>query len=124
MGDLDNKGDNGVMDWRYVGPRSPVSIAGVMRDGFWWRCMNGKVYACHTGAGGKACAKPDLTMAPSASLRTYCAKFPNGTYIPEAANDTFVSWRCDGPTPVRETLPPLIVDRRGFVKDSWLYIPD
>ncbi len=122
--DTDKVDDSGVVDKRYVGPQSPPSISIVMKENFYWRCMDGKVYACYTGANGRACGKPILGNNPTLSLREYCASNPDATYIPGAANDTYMPWQCNGTTPSPDRSdPPPDLDKRGFVRGFWKQIP-
>jgi hypothetical protein len=63
-------------DGRYVGPKIPIPIARGLQTAFgappsgslqpflrgtFWRCMNGKVYACNVGANIPCTAKADLS---------------------------------------------------------------
>ncbi|MBV9990053.1 MAG: hypothetical protein JOZ72_02065 [Alphaproteobacteria bacterium] len=87
-----------------------------------WRCMGGRVYACYLGATGRACMKTRAVRKPTAVLRRYCAQYPN-TAVPNAANDTSASWVCQGVTPILDArYPQPALDRRGYVRDSWLEV--
>ena len=118
---VDSTGERGLADKRYIGPQSPKFISEVMKDAYYWRCMNGKIYACHTGATGRGCGKPILGDIPTPIVRDYCASNPDDTYIPGAANDMIMPWKCNGTTPSPiQTGPPPVLDVQGYFRENWL----
>ena len=122
-------------DARYVGPKMPdVIVKGVMKasgasadapvelfaKGSFWRCMNGKVYACTVGANLPCTAKADTSRTPTAAETEFCTANPNADVVPAAVTgrETVYEWRCkDGaPEIVRQVFTP---DARGFISDFW-----
>jgi hypothetical protein len=115
----DNDGDEGMRDPRYVGRQPPPVLMSMVRENFWWRCMDGKVFVCLTGATGRGCMRFSLNTGATASIRRYCANNPGG-FVPNAVNDTPYSWNCRSRTPVMDRsagLPGL--DRRGYYLENW-----
>ncbi len=97
----------------YIGAKVPDSVAGGLkaavgaptdaplddfRRGAFWRCMNGKVYACTVGANLPCQSKADVNRAPSLPVRKYCRNNPNAEFIPAyvTGRDTIFEWRCRG----------------------------
>ncbi len=122
-------------DARYVGPKMPdVIVKGVMKasgasadapvelfaKGTFWRCMDGKVYACFVGANLPCTAKADTSRTPTAAETEFCAANPNADVVPAAVTgrETVYEWHCkDGaPEIVRQVFKP---DVRGFISDFW-----
>ena len=122
-------------DARYVGPKMPdVIVKGVMKasgasadapvelfaKGSFWRCMNGKVYACTVGANLPCTAKADTSRTPTAAETEFCTANPNADVVPAAVTgrETVYEWHCkDGaPEIVRQVFKP---DARGFISDFW-----
>ena len=122
-------------DARYVGPKMPdVIVKGVMKasgasadapfelfaNNSFWRCMDGKVYACTVGANLPCTAKADISRTPTASETEFCTANPNADVVPAVVTgrETVYEWRCkDGaPEIVRQVFTP---DARGFLSDFW-----
>jgi hypothetical protein len=122
-------------DARYVGPKMPdVIVKGVMKasgasadapvelfaKSSYWRCMDGKVYACTVGANLPCTARADTSRTPTASETEFCAANPNADVVPAAVTgrETVYEWRCkDGaPEVVRQVFTP---DARGFISNFW-----
>lgn len=125
-------------DARYTGEKVPPSIARGLQKAFdvpatesiepfvhnsFWRCMDGKVYACSVGANLPCQAKADTSKTPTGGITEFCRSNPGSDFIPMVATgrETVYEWRCDGTTPaiVREMTKP---DARGFVADVWYHI--
>jgi hypothetical protein len=83
-----------------------------------YRCMDGQVLVCTTGA-NLPCGKAN-TSRTSAGAEGWCGSNPNADYVPAYAtgHDTIYQWRCRGGSPdiVRQTGA---VDPRGFVATYW-----
>ncbi len=122
-------------DARYTGSPVPESIARGLQKAFdvpasaplepfvsnsFWRCMDGKVYACNVGANLPCQAKADTSRTPSAAVTDYCHSNPGSDFIPMVVTgrETIYEWRCDASTPaiVREMTQP---DARGFLSNVW-----
>ena len=122
-------------DARYTGPKVPESVAkGVMKasgasadaplemfvDNSFWRCADGKVYACTVGANLPCTAKADTNRTPTAEEVDFCKANPNSDVVPAVVTgrETVYEWRCkDGaPEIVRQVFKP---DARGFISDFW-----
>jgi hypothetical protein len=122
-------------DARYTGEQVPESVArGLMKavnappnaplDPFlrasFWRCMDGKVYACTVGANLPCQAKADLSRSPSAAMVDFCRQNPESEVIPAVVTGrmTVYQWRCRGGAPeiVRQVAQP---DARGFLSGIW-----
>lgn len=122
-------------DARYTGEKIPVTIVkrlqqamalsddmplDLIAQGSSWRCMDGQVYACNSGANIPCQGKADVSRTPNAGSTNWCREHPNAGDIPAAATgrETVFAWRCRGATPevVKQTLTP---DARGFVKEFW-----
>lgn len=125
-------------DHRYVGPRMPAVIAlglkqavgapaeaplSVFVRNSYWRCMQGKVYACTVGANIPCLEKADLGRKPSPGMVAYCAAHPTAAVIPAAVTGraTVYLWRCHSgrPAVVRQVNEP---DARGFLARFWYEI--
>jgi len=83
-----------------------------------YRCMDGHVLVCTTGA-NLPCGKAN-TARTSAGAAEWCQGNPNADYVPAyaAGHDTIYLWRCRNGTPdvVGQTSA---VDQRGFVAAYW-----
>ncbi len=92
----------------------------VLRAGSSWRCMEGKVYACFTGADIPCLAKADATRTPDVAMLKFCTDDPEAGTIPAYVTGrmTVYSWRCSHglPATVRQVAWP---DARGFIADHW-----
>ncbi len=122
-------------DARYTGPKTPdVVVKGVLKasgaspdapvevfaQGTFWRCMDGKVYACTVGANLPCTSKADTGRTPTADEKDFCTANPNADVVPAVVTgrETVYEWRCkDGaPEIVRQVFTP---DARGFISDFW-----
>lgn len=125
-------------DRRYTGPKTPVAIARGLQKAFgtspseslqpflrntYWRCMNGKVYACNVGANIPCLDKADLSRTPSQAMADYCKGSPNAAFIPAyvTGRATVYAWGCAGGAPVvlQQVNSP---DPRGFLSRFWYRI--
>ncbi len=122
-------------DARYVGPRIPDTVAKGLQKAFnapadaplepfrtnsFWRCMDGKVYACTVGANLPCQAKANTDRVPTAAEVDFCKANAQADFIPMAVTgrETVYEWRCrDGrPDIVRQMTTP---DARGFLSNIW-----
>jgi hypothetical protein len=125
-------------DSRYVGPKMPEAIvlgvrkafgapadAGldVFERGTYWRCMDGKVYACNVGANLPCTEKADTSREPNEGMKEWCESNPDSEFIPAYASgrSTVYEWRCTGgePTIVKEINKP---DATGYISNIWYEI--
>jgi len=125
-------------DASYSGPKMPEEVAkglqkasGASADApleifvsnSFWRCMNGKVYACFVGANLPCESKANTDKTPTAAETEYCTANPSAENIPAVVtgHDTVYEWGCkDGkPEVIRQVLQ---VDERGFISDFWYAI--
>jgi predicted secreted protein len=88
-----------------------------------WRCMNGKVYACTVGANLPCQEKADTNKTPSAALNDFCKTNPSASVIPAVVTGraTVYEWKCVAGKPeiVKQLFNP---DARGFLADFWYEI--
>jgi hypothetical protein len=87
--------------------------------GIVWRCQDGNVYGCITGASGRACQHWDTSKKPTQNIRQYCARNPNSG-IPNSNNDTPYNWHCNGTLPTMDSryqAGPF--DKQGYFADAW-----
>lgn len=122
-------------DARYAGAKVPEVIAkGLMKatnvspdaplDWFiqnsFWRCMDGKVYACTVGANLPCMSKADMSLTPTPEEADFCQANPNAEFIPAyvTGRETVYEWRCKNGAPeiVRQVFQ---ADARGFISDFW-----
>jgi hypothetical protein len=127
-----------VPDARYTGPKVPDTIArGIIKathaspdaplnvfvNNSFWRCMDGKVFACTVGANLPCMAKADTNRTATAAEVEFCQANPNSDFIPAAVTgrETVYQWRCANGAPevVKQVLQP---DTRGFISDFWYEI--
>ena len=125
-------------DARYTGEPMPgVIVKGLMKAfnappdapldlfarGSFWRCMDGKVYACSVGANIPCQSKADTSTKPNEGMTNWCNSNPDTDFIPAAASgrETVYEWRCTKGAPqiVRQVLTP---DARGFISIFWYLI--
>ncbi len=125
-------------DSRWTGPPVPDAViegliraAGLpgdvprdqLRRSTFWRCMDGKVYACFVGANLPCQAKADTRRIPTAAMWRFCRANPGADNIPAVVTGraTVYQWRCTGrrPTIVRQVDAP---DARGFLRRIWYRI--
>lgn len=127
-----------VPDSRYTGPAIPDVIAqglktasgasadapiDIFKQGSFWRCMGGKVYACFVGANLPCDSKADTDKTPTSAETDYCASNPNSDFIPAAVtgHNTIYSWRCNQNTPAIDK-QVLHVDSQGYIQEIWYQI--
>lgn len=122
-------------DDRYQGPKVPLAVAQGLRRAFglpatapiepfmrgtYFRCMDGKVYACNVGANLPCLEKADVSRTPSAGMSRYCEANPNVEFIPAyvTGRATVFAWRCSQGKAqvVRQVAKP---DARGFLANFW-----
>jgi hypothetical protein len=122
-------------DSRYVGPKVPEVIVGGLQKAFgappdapleaftkgtYWRCMDGKVYACNVGANLPCDQKADVSREPNQGMVEWCESNPDSEFIPAYASGraTIYEWKCKGKEPeiVRELTKP---DAAGYISNIW-----
>ncbi|MEQ9618502.1 MAG: hypothetical protein RIG61_04950 [Deltaproteobacteria bacterium] len=122
----------------YKGPAVPESIAeglkkefgspesaptDVFKRGTYWRCMDGRVYACNVGANLPCTEKADTSKNPNKGMTDYCKDNPNAEFIPAYASgrSTVYEWKCKGSKP--EIVKKIIdADPVGYQKNIWYKI--
>lgn len=94
--------------------------ADVLRAGIYWRCMDGNVYGCYTGANIPCWGKADRHKNPSDEMNNYCHENPGSDTVPASVtgHNTIYDWRCDNSVPVISK-QIFQVDSRGFIPDFW-----
>ncbi len=125
-------------DSRYVGPKVPSAVAaGLMQamnlpastppppiaENSFWRCMDGKVYACTVGANLPCSEKANTDRTPTQDMKDYCQANPKSDFIPAVVTGraTVYSWQCNNGAPeVKEQASQ--VDARGFLANIWYEI--
>jgi hypothetical protein len=125
-------------DTRYVGLKVPEAIVAglkkaigvaesappdVFEQGTYWRCMDGKVYACNVGANLPCTEKADTSRAPNQGMKEWCESNQDSAFIPAFASGraTIYEWRCTGnkPTIVKQINKP---DAAGYISSIWYKI--
>lgn len=86
---------------------------------YFWRCMDGAVYVCATGANLRCDVKADVAERnPGAD--NYCRENPKATIVPAYAtgHNTIYEWNCSAgnAVPLKRTIK---LDRRGYRADIW-----
>jgi hypothetical protein len=85
-----------------------------------WRCLDGAVLACATGANIPCDQKADTSHTASAGAKRFCARNRNAEIVPAYASGraTIFEWRCAAGEPViaRQVLD---VDAAGFASAFW-----
>jgi hypothetical protein len=121
-------------DERYTGPEIPDSVAQGLQSALggtgtppppiaqnsFWRCMDGRVYACTVGANLPCQEKADTSETPSEAMVEFCQGDPDSEFIPAAVTGraTVYSWRCtEGEPEIIEQV--FQVDPQGFLADFW-----
>jgi putative hemolysin len=86
----------------------------------YWRCMNGRVYACGVGANIPCGDKADTGTTPNEGMVNYCKDQPNADVIPAfaAGSSTIYAWSCQNGVPVRGK-QVLQVDAQGYPTAYW-----
>ncbi len=124
-----------VPDSRYSGPAVPDAIAqgvktasgassdapiDIFKQGTFWRCMAGKVYACFVGANLPCDSKANTDKTPTSVETDYCKSNPNSDFIPAAitGHDTIYAWRCNQDTPAIDE-QVFHVDSQGYIQEIW-----
>lgn len=89
-----------------------------VRRGTVFRCMEGAVLICTTGA-NLPCGKANTSRRLPAAER-YCRENPDASVIPMfvTGHDTIYAWRCQGAQAVAGE-PAEALDARGFVAGLW-----
>ncbi len=119
----------------YTGPKLPDNVAeaikkasgaspdmpiDILKQGSFWRCMNGKVYGCFVGANLPCDSKANVDKTPTAEEADFCKANPNADVIPAVVtgHETVYEWRCnnDAPEIVKQVAQ---VDARGYMTDIW-----
>jgi hypothetical protein len=122
----------------YTGPKMPQTIAAGLKkasgaspdapldifvQGSFWRCMNGKVYACFVGANLPCDSKANTDKTPTAAETDFCKANPNSDVVPAVVtgHDTIYEWRCGNGVPeiVKQVFQ---VDERGYISEIWYLI--
>ncbi len=122
-------------DARYTGPQVPDVVVqglqaalqrpadtapGGLRTGSSWRCMEGQVYACWTGANLPCQEQANTSQTPTTAMADYCRANADAAMIPGfvTGGSTIYEWRCQNgvATPGRQVWQ---VDARGFIADIW-----
>jgi len=125
-------------DARYTGPEAPDAIVNGLRKaletpsdapmewfvaGTFWRCMDGKVWACFVGANLPCAEKADTSRTPTPDMADFCQANPNSDFIPAyvTGRATVYEWRCtnDAPEIVKQLVEP---DAQGFLSNIWYEI--
>lgn len=121
-------------DARYTGPERPEAVVNSLQQALdlpgtpappvaensFWRCMDGRVYACTVGANLPCLEKADTSRSPSEDMKAFCQEQPNAEVIPAVATgrSTVYEWRCkDGQAEVVRQV--MAVDAQGFLADIW-----
>lgn len=117
-------------DDRYVGERIPESIVlgyhqtadGQGEPAEWlprtmfWRCMDGKVYACSVGANLPCDEKANTSQEPTETAKEFCRNNPNGPGVRDKT--TIYTWMCVDGVPKRGE-QWTEADAAGFLADIW-----
>ncbi|MBV9749227.1 MAG: hypothetical protein JO157_10460 [Acetobacteraceae bacterium] len=83
-----------------------------------FRCMDGTVLVCNTGA-NLPCEKANTNRDLPGAIQ-YCSEHPDSSFIPMfvTGHNTIYRWRCEGTT-ADAGEPVERVDTRGFVARLW-----
>jgi hypothetical protein len=86
---------------------------------YFWRCMDGAVYVCATGANLRCDTKADRAKRNSGA-DNYCRENPNSAFVPAYAtgHNTIYAWRCSAGSAVSGKRA-IKLDRRGYRADIW-----
>jgi len=126
-------------DSRFSGPHMPDVLAqglkkasGASADapiemfttGAYWRCMDGKVYACTVGANLPCDSKANTDKTPTQAETDFCVANPTSDFIPAAVtgHDTIYSWKCTAGKPAIDQ-QVFHVDKQGYIVEIWYAIP-
>ncbi len=121
-------------DARYTGPKLPHWIVQALRRAVQappsapsflfhhtvWRCLEGQVMACTTGANIPCDQKADASRMPSRGAARYCAHSKTADVVPAyaAGRATVFEWRCAAGEPVAAR-QILSVDAAGYPSAFW-----
>jgi hypothetical protein len=126
-------------DVRYTGLRMPDTVAlglkkasGASADapiemfttGAFWRCMDGKVYACTVGANLPCDSKANTDKTPTQAENDFCQANLASDFIPAyvTGHDTIYIWRCKaGKAEIDRQ--GFHVDKQGYIVEIWYAIP-
>ena len=125
-------------DVRYTGPRMPDVVAQGLRKasgasadapiemfttGAYWRCMDGKVYACTVGANLPCDSKANTDKTPTQPEIDFCQANPSD-FIPAyiTGHDTIYIWRCKAGKAEIDS-QGFHVDKQGYIVEIWYEIP-
>jgi len=125
-------------DARYTGPETPEAVVKGLRKvletpddvpmepfvaGTFWRCMDGKVWACFVGANLPCTEKADTSRTPTPDMADFCQANPSSDFIPAyvTGRATVYEWRCTNGAPeiVKQIVEP---DAQGFQSNIWYEI--
>jgi cobalamin transport system substrate-binding protein len=123
-------------DALYTGPKVPDSVAKGLQKALggnvelqplyqnsFWRCMDGKVYACTVGANLPCESKANTDRTPTQAELDFCKANPSSDFIPMVVtgHDTAFEWACKNGAPeiVKQVVQP---DARGFLSNIWYQI--
>jgi len=115
--------DDALRAYKLLSPDAKGAPADAeFQTGSSFRCMDGKVMVCFTGA-NLVCDKMNAKRS-SPGADSFCKTQPNADFVPLVAtgHDTIYSYRCrDGKAVVSgETFA---LDKRGFAKKLWAAVP-
>jgi len=91
-----------------------------IRQTSFWRCMDGNVYVCMTGANLPCTEKANASKIPDAAMADYCRENPDDAFIPAyiTGRATIYDWSCEKGKPLatRQLFKP---DKQGFISEIW-----
>lgn len=102
------------------GTKMPVGEAA---DTAVFRCANGRVLVCMTGA-NLPCGPANTSRVPEPGAVDWCRDHPGATFIPAVVtgHDTIFAWECRNGAP-RVVRQVQAVDKRGFITRYWKELP-
>ncbi|MBK3666262.1 DUF1311 domain-containing protein [Bradyrhizobium diazoefficiens] len=90
-------------------------------NSFVWRCMDGAVWVCGTGASGGACQRMGPGLTPTNAITSFCLRSPNSDFVPMSViGNSPASWKCVGTAP--QVLQAMRLDKRHFMAGSWIKV--
>jgi hypothetical protein len=125
-------------DSRFNGPHMPDVLAqglkkasGAAADapiemfttGAYWRCMDGKVYACTVGANLPCDSKANTDKTPTQAENDFCQANPTAdipAYV--TGHESIYAWTCKAGKPEIDQ-QVFHVDKQGFISEIWYAIP-
>ncbi|MCB9151968.1 MAG: DUF333 domain-containing protein [Caldilineaceae bacterium] len=128
VGDFGATSNPGVPEALVAGLKKASGISAdapseMLAQNSYWRCMDGRVYACFVGANLPCTTKADTSITPTAAMNSFCTSQPNADVIPAAVTGraTVYSWSCaDGVANAGEQV--FDVDAQGFLANIWYAI--